>query len=73
MAIDKIYSHPFCFLGNSFRIPLETKTLRVNDAQLAEKKFIALQYRSRAEIARSAILFELSGKGKSIDSVISVL
>ena len=42
-------------------IPLEfpgkQKTLRVNDAQLAEKKFIAAQYRSRAEIARSAIFF----------------
>ena len=34
--------------------------LRANNAQLAEKKFIALQYRSRAEIARSAIFFMVS-------------
>ena len=31
--------------------------LRANNAQLAEKKFIVSQYRSRAEIARSAIFF----------------
>ena len=31
--------------------------LRAKDAQLAEKKLIASQYRSRAEIAKQSFLF----------------
>ena len=45
----------FVYQGIPLEFPGKQKTLRVNYAQLAEKKFIALQYRSRAEIARSAI------------------
>ena len=35
--------------------------LRANDAQLADRKIVATQHRSRAEIAQSAIFFNLGG------------
>ena len=47
----------FVYWEIPLEFPSKQKTLRVNYAQLAGKKFIASQYRSRAEIARKRNLF----------------
>jgi len=51
----------------SMKVSLESKNaLRAKEAQLADRKLVASQHRSRAKIARSAIFFIASSDENAI-------